>query len=126
MNKELICIYHKGENYTVNQAASLAKDRNIKINFIDVRKEPLTATQLKTLASEMKIELRELVDSKALKDSKNIDYLDDENQLLFLSQNPSKLKTPIVKKDNHVFFLTKPTDLLSEVNVKQNIDPYNH
>tara|TARA_B100001109_G_scaffold249926_1_gene242459 strand:- start:2690 stop:3070 length:381 start_codon:yes stop_codon:yes gene_type:complete len=126
MNKELICIYHKGENYTVNQAASMAKDRNIKINFIDVRKEPLTATQLKTLASEMEVELRELVDTKALKDSKNIDYLDDENQLLFLSQNPSKLKTPIVKKDSQVFFLTKPTDLLSEVNVKQNIDPYNH
>jgi arsenate reductase len=113
-DKEITLIYHS-EEHIDQQILAYAQIENMPIHDIDLAHMKLTPTHWAELASRMKIDVRDLVntdDPDFLQKFGHMDQFSDNDWLSLLIHNPRILRAPIVMKGDKVVMMSNPQDML--------------
>jgi arsenate reductase len=113
-DKEITLIYHS-EDHIGRQILAYAHIENKPIRDIDLKHMKLTPTHWAELASRMKINVRDLVNTEHPNFSQkfgHLDQLSDIDWLELLVNNPDILKAPVVMKGGKIAMLSNPQDML--------------
>ncbi len=96
----IIQIFGKKSCNNTKKAERFFKERNIKYQFIDLSKYPISKGELKVITN--KYPLEDLVDVEGAEYKKrNLQYFVYETEEL-LNENPTLYKTPILRYKNEV------------------------
>ena len=99
VENELTLILHSVKDNDKKAQAFAASLPDYKVKVIDLKRDSLTETQLAEIAGQMKVPVKELVDTTyedAGNEDTHIQEMSDEDILTALIANPRLLKTPIV------------------------------
>jgi arsenate reductase len=113
-DKEITLIYNSDEHIG-RQILAYAQTEIIPIRDIDLKHMKLTTTHWAELASKMKVNVRDLVNTEHPNFSKNygrLNQLSDEDWLDLLINNPDILKAPIVMKGDKIIMMNNPQEML--------------
>jgi len=113
-NKQITLIYHSKEHID-RQVLAYTQAENIPIHDIDLVHMKLTPMHWAELASKMRINIRELVNTDHPNFSQNFDplaNLSENDWLTLLVQNPEILKGPILIKGDKIAMFSNPQDML--------------
>jgi arsenate reductase-like glutaredoxin family protein len=111
------------------QAEALAKGNKIDLQLVDLRKIPLSETQLQQLIQEFDGKAEALLDRQS-EDFKLLALdekaLDQNGLLKILEENQTLLKTPLISAGGTLKILNQVRSILHYQNTEPQIDPYNH
>jgi arsenate reductase len=113
-DKEITLIYNSEEQIG-RKILAYAHAENIPIREIDLKHMKLTPTHWTELASKMRINVRDFVNTEHPNFSQKfgrVDQLSDEDWLDLLIHNPDILKAPIVMKGDKVIMMSNPQEML--------------
>jgi arsenate reductase (glutaredoxin) len=85
-----------------------AEALNVKLKKIDIDEEKLTSTHFASLASDMSVDVSDLIDPRIIEGYK---ISDTEGTLKLINKNPELLKTPIVVTSECVKYIEDYGDL---------------
>jgi arsenate reductase (glutaredoxin) len=85
-----------------------AEALNVKLKKIDIDAEKLTSTHFASLASDMTVDVSDLIDPRIIEGYK---ISDTEGTLKLINKNPELLKTPIVVTSECVKYIEDYGDL---------------
>ncbi|MEQ8684957.1 MAG: hypothetical protein RIE86_06690 [Imperialibacter sp.] len=85
-----------------------AEALNVKLKKIDIDAEKLTSTHFASLASDMTVDVCDLIDPRIIEGYK---ISDTEGTLKLINKNPELLKTPIVVTSKRVKYIGDYGDL---------------
>lgn len=112
--KELLFIYStaKSTDRTALSYAETIKEHTLKP--FDISKDFFTELQLKEIASLLKVQPKELIDttSDIYRDKYANSNLSETDLLTVLKHEPSMMKTPIALYHDHGEFVTSPYDFI--------------
>jgi len=116
---ELTLIYHSDKEDDKKARAFVETISDYKVKTLDLKKEPLTETQLAEIAGKMGLRVQDIVDKtykdELESDDKNITGAMWSNDLLtLLKQEPVLIKTPIVIIGAKAYTYASSYDLLTE------------
>jgi arsenate reductase len=113
-DKQLTLIYHS-EEHIGRQVLAYTQAENIPIHDIDLAHVKLTPTHWAELASKMRINVKDLVNTEHPDFSQKFESvvnLLENDWLTLLVQNPEILKGPILIKGDKIAMLSNPQDML--------------
>jgi len=113
-NKEITLIYNSEEPIGRQILANALKEK-ITVHDIDLKYIKLTPTQWAALASQLNLDISELVDTKSpvfLKKFGKVEDLAEQDWLSLLAHNPDILKAPIALKGSKIIMITNPQEIL--------------
>jgi len=113
-DKEITLIYYS-EEHIGRQILAYAKTENIPLRDIDLRHVKLSPTHWAELASRMKINVRDLVnteDPDFLQKFGHVDHLSENDWLKLLVNNPDVLRAPVVMKGEKIVMMQNPQEML--------------
>lgn len=120
---KVIRIYYGNDDYQDPQTLAKAESEYLNVISIDVRKTPLTGTQLVQMADKLGVDLSEMI-NKELKDYKKVvskSSYDTEGWITILLENPHLLRT-IAERGNRMIFVNSPSDVKTLSKIIQDID----
>lgn len=102
----IIQIFGKKSCNNTKKAERFFKERNIKYQFIDLSKYPISKGELKVITTKFPLEY--LLDTEGSEYKKrNLQYYVYDTEEL-LNENPILYKTPICRNKNHVTLGNEP------------------
>lgn len=112
-DKEITLIYNS-EEHVGRQILAYAHTESIPIHDIDLKHMKLTPTHWAELASRMKINVRDLVNTgnpKFFQKFGQVDQFSGQDWLNLLALNPDILKAPIVMKGDKIIMMRNSQDM---------------
>jgi arsenate reductase-like glutaredoxin family protein len=109
---EMLFIYNSG-NKSDREALGYAKGlKSYVLKEFDVKRDRLSETQLKEIANQINVKVRDLIDitSDTYVDQYASANLADTDLLITLSREPELLRTPIVLKHKCGYFVASKYD----------------
>ncbi len=113
-NKEITLIYCSKEHLG-RQILAYAQAENLPIHDIDLMHVNLTPLHWVELASRLKIEVKDLINTEAsdfLQRFGGLDLSSEDDWLKLLVRNPDILKAPIVMKGDKIVQMLNPQEML--------------
>ena len=124
-DEEVIRIYYGNNDYHDPQTLAKAESDYLDVISIDVRKTPLTGTQLLEMAEKLGVDLPEMI-NKEIKDYKEVvskSSYDTEDWIKIIQENPHLLRT-MAQRGDRMIFVNSPTDIKAFSRIDQDIDMY--
>lgn len=122
---EVIRVYYGNDDYQDPQTLAKAESEYLSVISIDVRKTPLTGTQLLQMADKLGVDPSEMI-NKELKDYKKVvskSSYDTEGWISILMENPHLLRT-IAQRGDKMIFVDSPTDIKQLGRIDQDVDDF--
>ena len=115
-DNELLIIYRSTENQDKEALSYGEALQHHKLKTLDAITEDISVSQLTTLANEMNVGVHELIDKNVQEYKQKYGDADlgDDDVLKLLGNNPSFLKTPIVKDSQRTYFLGSAKELINK------------
>lgn len=113
-DKELTIIYNS-DNHLGKQILAYAETEGLPIHDIDLKHVELTRLHWAELASRLKIEVKELInteDPNFMKKFSDLGDLNENDWLTLLVHNPDILRAPIVMKGDKIVMMANSQDML--------------
>lgn len=122
---EVIRVFYGNDDYQDPQTLAKAESEYLSVISIDVRKTPLTGTQLLQMADKLGVAPSEMV-NKELKDYKKVvsrSSYSTEDWIQILLENPHLLRT-IAQRGDRMIFVDSPTDIKQLGRIDQDVDNF--
>lgn len=104
INKEVKLIYNSKYVRDRESLAALTSLSDHIINDVDIKKSAMTPRQIIALADNLKIEVKDLIDTKAETFSEQMTNLSTQDLAQTIHKDMNLLKTPIIEKEDATFF----------------------
>lgn len=108
---EYLFIYNSNKLEDKTAKAYALSIKAVSINERDIHKDHLTEQQIAEVAQLLQVEISELYDAKELA---SYEKLSDADLIKLLSNDPSKMKTPIILSKEKSFFVESSYELIKE------------
>jgi len=114
---ETMLIYHSEKSDDRKARGYVEALNGYVVKTWDLKKDPITGTQLAEIANRVNVPIPELIDPSYYLDIGNGEQLkemDDENILALIVNDPMQLKTPILLIDGQAFQCDSSYELIKE------------
>lgn len=122
-DEEVIRIFYGNDEYQDPQTLAKAESGYLAVTSVDVRKTPLTGTQLLEMADKLGVDLPEMInkDSKSNKEVISKSSYSTEDWIKIILDNPHILRT-MAERGHRMIFVDSPSDILTLSRVDQDVD----
>lgn len=107
----LYCIEH---TVMAKQTLAYAVDEGISVFVIDLSKTPITGSQIIEIATRLRMEVKDLINSndELFVAQLDVPNLSTDDWIKMIHHNPEIIKHPIAIRGRKTIFVEKPTDII--------------